>query len=421
MSVSNVICTNIFFILIIGASACMQQGGASADNDVVIGHSFILSSEILGEEREITVSLPASYESSAQHYPVLYMLHGDFYFKYGVAYTERLAAQGNIPELITVGISHGPNDNPLLVHDTPDADKFLLFFEREVLPFIESKFRTLEHRTISGWHHSASFTLHTLLNKPALFDGFIAASIFPLRINDVDLTNLSEFLAADTVGEHIFYFGSDNLEVSIAEATQELGALLDTSAPEKLNWHLNQLASDSDITDTVYRLLHPGLREVFRDFKMPVFDDLVSFNALGGMPFIEEFLVQREAKYGTLTSSNTHIIFSILRIALNANDLDLFEEAISKTAITTEGWNVYWYLQYARFFQSHEKSAEAIDLYRKLSAIYPTNIDIYIGLSEAYTEHSQKVLALERAIGLAEAQSDVRLHELRHTLNAIKR
>ncbi|MEO0559804.1 MAG: alpha/beta hydrolase-fold protein, partial [Bacteroidota bacterium] len=312
-------------LLSVAATPRAQQQRIVPGNEIVIGHSLVFSSDILEEEREIFVSLPASYAHSDQRYPVLYVLHGDFYFTYGTAYTERLAARGDMPEVITIGIPRSPSDNPRLIHGTPEADVFLRFLEDEVISFVDETYRTLSHRTLSGWHYSASFTLHTLLSRPDLFNGFIAASIFPLRTETIDFSPLERFLSSSEATKRTLYFGSDDTERSIAVSTREFGAQLDSLTLDNLHWHLDQSAGDGELTETVYRLLHPGLRAVYQDFRVPPFNDAASLNELGGLSFIDDFLAQRQATYGTPATSNSQLIFSILRVALSADDLSLFE------------------------------------------------------------------------------------------------
>lgn len=51
------------------------------DTSIVIGESFIFPSTILGEDRDIEVSLPECYEMyRKRHYPVLYLLDGPSHF-----------------------------------------------------------------------------------------------------------------------------------------------------------------------------------------------------------------------------------------------------------------------------------------------------------------------------------------------------
>ncbi|MEO0557780.1 MAG: hypothetical protein AAF170_06305, partial [Bacteroidota bacterium] len=66
---------------------------------------------------------------------------------------------------------------------------------------------------------------------------------------------------------------------------------------------------------------------------------------------------------------------------------------------------------------------ETIDLYKKLANAHSSNLEVYIGLAESYAasrQQDQQISALERAVHLAESQSDGRLEELRNALQALR-
>ncbi len=407
----------LFLILFVGSScsAIANDQMAEIGQDITFGKRYIISSSALNEDREILVSLPASYQTSGRIYPVIYVLHGDFYFKYGVAYAEQLARQGNIPEAIIVGVTHGLNDNSYLVHGTPKADKFVEFIEKDVLPFVDGNFRTVGHRTLAGWHHTASFTLHILLNRPELFTGYVAASPFPLRLEEVNLQTLSEVLNRDPENVKTLYFGADDLESMIGESANEFATLLETEIPDSLRWFYNNKANDIEITDTVYRFLHPGLREVFRDFKSPEFSDIEAFNQQGGLTFMDGFFAHRSKKYGVVDKISPQAIFGLLRLAMGADDIVLFEKVLGSNQIVAEEWHVNWYNRFGRFLLKHQKAAKASSLFFETANLYPNHVQTHAALAGAYQMNHQPEAALatiETAIKLARAQSDPQLQSL---------
>ena len=62
----------------------------------------------------------------------------------------------------------GPSDG--------NAENFLTYVKNEVIPYIETNYRTLPHRLGVGHPLSASFVVYGLLNAPSLFDNYIAIS-----------------------------------------------------------------------------------------------------------------------------------------------------------------------------------------------------------------------------------------------------
>ncbi|RPH37117.1 MAG: hypothetical protein EHM91_15410 [Planctomycetota bacterium] len=64
-----------------------------------------INSNVLGEERTIFVSVPASHARTSRSYPVILLFDGDFTFADGSEVAHRLARIGHIPESIVVGLA----------------------------------------------------------------------------------------------------------------------------------------------------------------------------------------------------------------------------------------------------------------------------------------------------------------------------
>ena len=70
---------------------------------ISIGETVSVQSELLGEDRSLMIFLPESYSSSSFSYPVLYLLDGEPEFLHTAGIVEFLAGADQIPELI-VGV-----------------------------------------------------------------------------------------------------------------------------------------------------------------------------------------------------------------------------------------------------------------------------------------------------------------------------
>jgi predicted alpha/beta superfamily hydrolase len=156
-----------------------------------------LKSEIFGNERNIRVLLPAGYGNAAnrdRRYPVLYMLDGQNVFdaclsdvsrhEWSVDETvQRLIAEQKIPPLIVVGVDHAGRDrareylpykdfvgNPDM--DEPAGKRFPDFMTKEVMPLVDSRYRTLTGQPntgIGGSSYGGVASLYALLAKPNTF------------------------------------------------------------------------------------------------------------------------------------------------------------------------------------------------------------------------------------------------------------
>lgn len=134
---------------------------------------FKIRSRELGETREIIVHLPDSYaQSKSAAYPVLYVLDGQSNHRIADAASSLLGAYGTIPELIVVAI---PNTNRMRdFSQDAGAAKFLRFLTAELVPQIDSRYRTRPMRVLAGHSLTALFTVWAMTQMPDAFFGWIA-------------------------------------------------------------------------------------------------------------------------------------------------------------------------------------------------------------------------------------------------------
>ncbi len=152
---------------------------------VKIGVKDSIKSEILNETRNILVHLPDNYDQS-NSYPVLYRLDGsNELLLETVAIVNRLVYSDEIaPEMIIVMVenTNRPRDMWPVNNDYyPEPNKagaadFLKFFENELIPFIDSKYQTEKNQVLCGQSLSAVFVVYAFLQKPNLFDAYLASS-----------------------------------------------------------------------------------------------------------------------------------------------------------------------------------------------------------------------------------------------------
>lgn len=133
-----------------------------------------LASASLGRDYRFTVYLPDGYEGSALRYPVLYLLHGangdenDWLVKGKVQATlDRLIAEKRIQPLIVVMPGH--KSMWWVDGNAEPAETVLL---KELLPTVESRFRTIaerQGRAFAGLSAGGYATIRLMLTRPELF------------------------------------------------------------------------------------------------------------------------------------------------------------------------------------------------------------------------------------------------------------
>ncbi len=151
-------------------------------------HSFCV-----GQDYRIGVWLPFSYPGSGQSYPVLYVPDGEFAYGLATGMAPTMIGNGEIPELLIVGIAyqgisswaeHGilrDRDFCPAGFQNPPSDsricQFTTFFQKELFPLIESEYHgSAQDRGLFGFSSGGLFTMHTLLTQPGMFRHHIAAS-----------------------------------------------------------------------------------------------------------------------------------------------------------------------------------------------------------------------------------------------------
>lgn len=170
-------------------AAALTHPAPEAETPITAGVSLKLRSPIMGGAREINVWVPPGYSGETRRYGVLYLLDGglnqDFMHIAGLAQLGALS--GTYETLIVVGIktenrraelTAAPND-PRYLEAFPEsghADRFRRHIAEEVIPLVESRYRTGERRALIGESLAGYFVVDTLLKRPDLFNDYIAIS-----------------------------------------------------------------------------------------------------------------------------------------------------------------------------------------------------------------------------------------------------
>ena len=152
--------------------------------EIKIGFQDSIKSEALNESRRFLIRLPDDYYSSEKSYPVIYRLDGDInLFIETVGVIHRLAyMEEYIPDMIVVMIENSDRNRDMMPVKTsffqaePGAENFKLFIENELIPHINSSYRTTNEKLLCGQSLSSIFILYYFLTSPDSFDSYIACS-----------------------------------------------------------------------------------------------------------------------------------------------------------------------------------------------------------------------------------------------------
>lgn len=158
----------------------------------VLGIIDEIQSSELSEKRILNIYLPEGYnKNDTVKYPVVYLLDGsadeDFIHIVGLYQFNTFEWINRVPKSIIVGITTVDRRRdftyPTNIEDdkkhyptTGSSEKFIKFVEKDLQPYIQSKYKTNTDKTIIGQSLGGLLATEVLLKKPDLFNHYIIVS-----------------------------------------------------------------------------------------------------------------------------------------------------------------------------------------------------------------------------------------------------
>jgi len=137
----------------------------------------------LGETREIKIQLPRNYEENTeQSYPLFIVFDGDYMFEAVAGNVDYYSYWEDMPEAIVVGINQSDTrDEDCYYSEQNDLPvesgaNFFEFISMELLPHINSTYRTENFRVAVGHGDTANFINYFMLKPKPLFQAYITIS-----------------------------------------------------------------------------------------------------------------------------------------------------------------------------------------------------------------------------------------------------
>jgi len=244
---------------------------------------IVVKSQVLGEERTVLVRVPQGYaRATGQRFPVLYMTDGDAHIQHTSGTVSFLARNARMPEMIVVGITNTDRTRdltPTHVAQAPDnpnarfptsggADKFLKFIETELIPFVESKYRTQPFRALAGHSLGGLFAVHAMMTRPELFNSYIAVSPSLQWDNFVLIDRAKEFFKARKDLNRTLFTSLGNEPGDIGDAFGLFREVLGKQQVPGFVWEAVRY-EDEDHGSVVLRSHYAGLRKVYDGWQFP--------------------------------------------------------------------------------------------------------------------------------------------------------
>ena len=211
-----------FSLLIYLSSALSAQIGTTTTNKII----DTIHSSILKEDRFAWVHLPKNTDGktpSKAAYPVVYVLDAEANFESTLEILNQLSKKTGssvYSQTIVVGIGNiwerdrdytpthvnpSPFVEKMVAEKSGGGEKFTLFLEKELIPYINSKYAPSSSRLLIGHSFGGLITVNTLLNHTKLFSGY--AAIDPsMWWDDQRLLKQSKTILSETEFKNISLF-----------------------------------------------------------------------------------------------------------------------------------------------------------------------------------------------------------------------
>ncbi len=186
-------CLVLFLFPLLPVAAQAQTAQA---NTITIGKIDSMWSGTLKEHRKFLVYTPPSYDDTTylpQKYPVIYLLDGDAHFHSVTGLLQFLSTGINgtfvVPEMIVVAIPNTDRSRDLTpTHVEKDFQgkpqpflktsggmpNFFRFLKTELIPRIDSAYRTAPYRVFIGHSLGGIATINALYTSPETFNAYVA-------------------------------------------------------------------------------------------------------------------------------------------------------------------------------------------------------------------------------------------------------
>lgn len=404
----TIIVLSLFCLGLPTAGAAQAPGTSleSAGKPIVIGQTFTMRSEVLGEERTVLVATPDGYDTNESiRYPVLYLLDGDGHFHHSTGVVDFLADNGRMPRVIVVAVPN-PSQDARTRDLTPEhhaefafpdtrtdsifptaggADAFLEFLRDELAPLIERQYRTVPFRILVGHSFGGLFNIHSLLADPGAFQAHIAISPSlwwdeRRLIDEADafLDALAEGAeegaegapsrAGPEAGEGyrgpptFLYMTMANEGGAMLRGAWGLAGVLEEKAPPYLEWQF-QLMDQEDHGSVPHRSLYDGLEWLYDEWALTVFET-VAWPAEQRLERIDEHFTTISSRYGYESETPEGFLnsvgYALLGDGLPEEAVEILEANVQRYP---ESPNVYDSL--GDGYDAAGRSEEALESYRE--------------------------------------------------------
>jgi predicted alpha/beta superfamily hydrolase len=212
-------------------------------NTITIGKIDSVWSPVLKEKRNYFIYTPPSYNDAVflpQKYPVLYLLDGDAHFHSVTGLLQFLGTgiNGNflVPEMIVVAIPNTDRTRdltPTPITKMPDGKEypflktsggnanFFKFLKNELIPHIDSAYRTSSYRIFVGHSFGGITTINALYEIPETFNAYVSIDPSLWYDNQLLLKKAKDYFNKAKLDHKFLFLGQANT-IQAGDTTRNL-------------------------------------------------------------------------------------------------------------------------------------------------------------------------------------------------------
>lgn len=402
------------------ASATIQIQSNSLGNTITVPAS--------GDLPSLSLNLWIPKTNEKTQFPVLVVLDGQRYFNYAVSMHDLIQNYGWAPPFAILGLETSEKRWSTLMGS---RQEILEVLEAKVLPYIEKSYPLSQERILFGWEAAGGFTLKTFIDKPDLFNGYIAASPSPLYGEYFPTLHAEHLAMVEAMtkkgsGKHL-YVAQGRYDYPQYLGISELKNALDNSKGNKPRYRFESI-SDATHSDLGFEALLRGMRDYFYFFDKPQFQSLQDFEKAGGIEYLDLYFKEQEQLYGLTKEEVEKNRFELLRklsfMPIMDGDLKAFNDyfnLIRSTNFLTLSHANHIY-RYGLFRLQQGDTDGATELFQYINAREPENALPINGLGLVAKVKNEKSKArdfFEKAVMMAEKNQDFRIQEYRNNLQQL--
>jgi predicted alpha/beta superfamily hydrolase len=379
---------------------CTYLASQSNENQVTIGKKHTIESKILKENRNYYVYLPPSYKSSkTKKYIVVYVLDGDkskFHEVTGIVQSMNSIPhlKMQIPEVIVVAINstdrvknftptHSLNyldqENVTSFGTSGKANEFMNFLEKELIPKIDSEYRTISKNMIIGHSLGGLFAIHTLLENSSLFDYYIL--IDPSWFwdhNYIGKRAKEILLSKRNLKARVYISLANNSEEDERHYKwgQEFHQLLKNNSSPNLHSKIQYFEDEKHLTVPLPST-YQGLRFIFDGFEISNFNDIFKDPSI-----ISKHYKKVSQKLGMNFIPDENFVNTLGYTALYGRNLPKIAISIFKINTQNHPTSVNAWDSLAESYKVFGNVKEEKRCYKKIISLDPNNLNAKSKLSK---------------------------------------